>query len=79
MNEWHAGLNRCILSGKSKFCVCCGISKHLRYEFPVDPHQDGPIDLTRIDDEPFYFNPFSGEMSLEFPQADHQCKGGILA
>lgn len=36
------------------------------------------IDLTE-DDKPFYFNPFSGELSMDFPKAEHRLKGGILA
>src|SRR5882762_10390389 len=27
----------------------------------------------------FYFNPYSGELSLEFPKTERNCKGGILA
>lgn len=48
-----------------------------RYLFPPAPC-DGLIDLTE-DDKPFYFNPFSGELSLEFPKAERKLKGGILA
>ncbi|SCV70982.1 BQ2448_3744 [Microbotryum intermedium] len=29
--------------------------------------------------ESFYYNPFSGELSLEFPKATNGCRGGILA
>lgn len=36
------------------------------------------IDLT-ADDHPFYFNPYSAELSLKFPKAERNCKGGILA
>jgi DNA repair protein RAD5 len=36
------------------------------------------IDLT-ADEHPFYFNPYSGELSLKFPKAERNCKGGILA
>lgn len=36
------------------------------------------IDLT-ADDHPFYFNPYSGELSLKFPKAERSCRGGILA
>jgi DNA repair protein RAD5 len=31
------------------------------------------------DEIPFYFNSYSGELSLEFPKAERNCKGGILA
>ena len=27
----------------------------------------------------FYYNPYSGELSLEFPTASTSCRGGILA
>jgi DNA repair protein RAD5 len=37
----------------------------------------GIIDLT--EERPFYFNEFSGELSLEFPKATREFKGGILA
>ncbi|KIP11786.1 hypothetical protein PHLGIDRAFT_83110 [Phlebiopsis gigantea 11061_1 CR5-6] len=47
------------------------------YAFPSEPHQ-GVIDLT-ADDRPFYFNEFSGELSLEFPKAERKFRGGILA
>jgi len=45
--------------------------------FPPEPGND-VIDLTQ-DDKPFYFNPYSGELSLDFPKAERPCKGGILA
>ncbi|KAG2138689.1 SNF2 family N-terminal domain-containing protein [Suillus bovinus] len=47
------------------------------YAFPAEP-QDGIIDLT-ADEKPFYFNPYSGELSLDFPKAERKLKGGILA
>ena len=47
-----------------------------RYAFPADPSA-GVIDLT--DERPFYFNEYSGELSLEFPIAERKFKGGILA
>src|SRR5579859_2787855 len=49
----------------------------IRYVFPPEPGND-VIDLTQ-DDKPFYFNPYSGELSLDFPRAERPCKGGILA
>jgi len=50
-----------------------------RYFFPEKPAMDGEmIDLT-ADERPFYMNPYSGEMSLEFPKAERKCRGGILA
>lgn len=48
-----------------------------RYTFPSEA-VDGIVDLT-ADERPFYFNPYSGELSLEFPKAERKCKGGILA
>ncbi|KAJ3830336.1 DNA repair protein RAD5 [Lentinula raphanica] len=47
------------------------------YAFPTKPEQ-GCIDLT-ADDKLFYLNPYSGEMTLEFPRSEHDCRGGILA
>ncbi|KDQ63171.1 hypothetical protein JAAARDRAFT_119545 [Jaapia argillacea MUCL 33604] len=47
------------------------------YAFPGEP-KDGVIDLT-ADERPFYFSPFSGELSLEFPTTERKCRGGILA
>ncbi|KAF9532114.1 SNF2 family N-terminal domain-containing protein [Crepidotus variabilis] len=49
------------------------------YFFPQPSVAEGEmIDLT-ADEMPFYFNPYSGEMSLTFPRAERTCKGGILA
>ncbi|KAG2350922.1 hypothetical protein BDR05DRAFT_955063 [Suillus weaverae] len=47
------------------------------YTFPAEP-QDGVIDLTEAE-KLFYFNPYSGELSLDFPKAERKLKGGILA
>ncbi|KAJ3518013.1 hypothetical protein NLJ89_g135 [Agrocybe chaxingu] len=50
-----------------------------QYTFPQEPVMDGDtIDLT-ADDKLFYFNSYSGELSLDFPKAERNCKGGILA
>ena len=49
----------------------------LRYVFPCEP-VEGIIDLTS-EDRAFYFNPYSGELSLTFPKAERKCRGGILA
>ncbi|TFK26658.1 DNA repair protein RAD5 [Coprinopsis marcescibilis] len=50
-----------------------------QYAFPHDPTNDGDvIDLT-MDEKVFYFNPYSGELSLEFPKTERKCRGGILA
>ena len=74
-------LSRCILSGPSKFTFdwlfITVIYLVYRYAFPSKPI-DGIIDLT-TEDQQFYFNSYSGELSLEFPKAERKCKGGILA
>ncbi|KAF5385213.1 hypothetical protein D9615_001117 [Tricholomella constricta] len=50
-----------------------------QYICPQEPVLDGDlIDLT-ADDKPFYMNPYSGEMSLEFPKSERKFRGGILA
>ena len=50
-----------------------------RFAFPSEPSED-VIDLTMVEQpRPFYFNPYSGELSLEFPKAEVKCPGGILA
>ena len=48
-----------------------------RFLFPSEP-SDGIVDLTMVE-RAFYFNPYSGELSLEFPKAEVKCPGGILA
>ncbi|KAI0784921.1 SNF2 family N-terminal domain-containing protein [Abortiporus biennis] len=47
------------------------------YIFPLEPN-DGIIDLT-AEEKAFYFNDYSGELSLEFPKAERKFRGGILA
>ncbi|KAF7337701.1 DNA repair protein RAD5 [Mycena sanguinolenta] len=49
-----------------------------QYAFPLPRDGDGVIDLT-ADEKPFYFNPYSGELSLDFPKAERKGRGGILA
>ncbi|KAF8956086.1 RAD5-like protein [Flammula alnicola] len=45
------------------------------YSFPSEPIMDGAmIDLT-ADEKLFYFNPYSGELSLAFPKAERNCRG----
>ena len=53
------------------------LQQPVRYIFPLEP-TSGPIDLT-ADEMPFYFNEYSGELSLEFPKAERHFRGGILA
>ncbi|KAJ6541849.1 SNF2 family N-terminal domain-containing protein [Mycena capillaripes] len=48
-----------------------------QYAFP-HPRDGEVIDLT-AEEKPFYFNPYSGELSLEFPKAERKGRGGILA
>ncbi|GAA93614.1 uncharacterized protein L969DRAFT_100362 [Mixia osmundae IAM 14324] len=43
------------------------------YNFPDEFEQE------ILEDVPFWYNPFSGELSLDFPQASRKCRGGILA
>ncbi|RPD82238.1 hypothetical protein L226DRAFT_541643 [Lentinus tigrinus ALCF2SS1-7] len=43
------------------------------YVFPFDPNEE-MIDLT-ADERSFYFNEYSGELSLKFPKAERKCKG----
>lgn len=57
----------------------CQLTHLSRYFFPQKLDIDGElIDLT-TDEKPFYMNPYSGEMSLDFPKAERKCRGGILA
>ncbi|BFZ54136.1 DNA helicase rad5 [Savitreella phatthalungensis] len=46
---------------------------NLPFEDGVNPSQADIADAT------FYMNPYSGEMSLQFPKALDQCLGGVLA
>ncbi|KAI1143634.1 DNA repair protein rad-5 [Hypoxylon sp. FL0543] len=48
------------------------------YAWPTKDVDDQ--ELPQVDDQPsFYMNPYSGEMSLEFPVQEQHCLGGILA
>ncbi|KAG8771692.1 DNA helicase rad5 [Ceratobasidium sp. 428] len=47
------------------------------YIFPFEDN-DGVIDLC-AEERPFYFNPYSGELSLDFVKSENYRKGGILA
>lgn len=76
-------LLRWILCGKSK---SSGLTvridyidyRCIRYIFPPEPDETGALDLTK-DDTSFYLNPYSGELSIEFPKVNRSCRGGILA
>ncbi|KAI2465996.1 DNA repair protein rad-5 [Annulohypoxylon bovei var. microspora] len=48
------------------------------YTWPTKDVDDQ--DLPQVEDQPsFYMNPYSGEMSLDFPVQEQHCLGGILA
>jgi DNA repair protein RAD5 len=48
------------------------------YDWPRKDQDDRPVP-TVVDLDKFYVNPYSGEMSLEFPRQEQNCLGGILA
>ena len=62
---------------KMKYSFTNMTSHLLRYVFPPESF-DGIIDLS-ADEKTFYFNPYSGELSLQFPKVETKCRGGILA
>ena len=48
------------------------------YEWPTKDVDDK--DLPSVEGQPkFYVNPYSGDLSLEFPEQEQHCLGGILA
>lgn len=48
------------------------------YTWPVTDYDDK--DVPRVADQPcFYMNPYSGDLSLEFPAQEQHCLGGMLA
>ncbi|EJD52191.1 hypothetical protein AURDEDRAFT_159046 [Auricularia subglabra TFB-10046 SS5] len=50
------------------------------YTFPHDIGDGGDdmvVDLTE-EDRPFYFNSYSGELSLAFPKAERKCRGEMV-
>lgn len=48
------------------------------YAWPIKDADDK--DLPRVADEPcFYMNPYSGDLSLDFPVQEQHCLGGVLA
>ena len=79
---WTLGkLALCIPSGASayaQFWNTIVVDKEPRYNFPTRTAPGEVIDLT-ADERPFYFNPYSGELSLDFPRTERTCRGGILA
>lgn len=54
------------------------LNSDTRYAFPYEELASGIIDMTE-EQKPFYFNPYSGELSLTFPRVEKKCRGGILA
>ncbi|KAK4138124.1 hypothetical protein BT67DRAFT_369919 [Trichocladium antarcticum] len=57
------------------------VSMHPLWEEYTWPAKDcNDIELPRVDGHrTFYVNPYSGELSLEFPRQEQHCLGGILA
>ena len=56
----------------------------VRYAFKKERGQNDPIEIEDDDDwvdpsRKFYWNPYSGELSLTFPTSNTKAKGGILA
>ncbi|KAK6005110.1 hypothetical protein QM012_007889 [Aureobasidium pullulans] len=48
------------------------------YMWPAKDADDAPV--PQVEDQPnFYVNPYSGELSLDFPVQEQNCLGGILA
>lgn len=48
------------------------------YQWPTVDAENQPVPAIE-DQAMFYVNPYSGEMSLEFPQQEQGCLGGVLA
>ncbi|KAI9795698.1 MAG: DNA helicase rad5 [Piccolia ochrophora] len=48
------------------------------YAWPTKDVDDKEL-LTVIEQDKFYVNPYSGELSLDFPMQEQNCLGGILA
>ncbi|KAF2259389.1 DNA repair protein rad5 [Lojkania enalia] len=48
------------------------------YEWPTQDANNVPVP-TVADQTMFYVNPYSGELSLDFPKQEQNCLGGILA
>ncbi|KAF1847045.1 uncharacterized protein K460DRAFT_413854 [Cucurbitaria berberidis CBS 394.84] len=48
------------------------------YQWPVEDADSQPVPAIE-DQTMFYVNPYSGELSLEFPRQEQSCLGGILA
>lgn len=48
------------------------------YKWPIKDMDDQDVPCV-VNQESFYVNPYSGELSLEFPVQEQNCLGGILA
>ncbi|KAF1829723.1 hypothetical protein BDW02DRAFT_573724 [Decorospora gaudefroyi] len=48
------------------------------YQWPTEDADNQPVPLV-ADQAMFYVNPYSGELSLDFPKQEQNCLGGILA
>jgi DNA repair protein RAD5 len=48
------------------------------YQWPTQDADNQPVPVIE-DQTMFYVNPYSGELSLEFPKQEQNCLGGILA
>lgn len=71
-----------ILYGRSELRRERGLT--YRYAFRKDQAIGEPIEIEDDDDivdpsRKFYWNPYSGELSLDFPKSENNSRGGILA
>ena len=48
------------------------------YQWPIKDVDDNELPAV-VDQKSFYVNPYSGELSLDFPAQEQHCLGGILA
>ncbi|WAQ86001.1 hypothetical protein PtA15_6A631 [Puccinia triticina] len=55
------------------------VSIHPLWEEYLFPHDEDQAHQINGPDEQFYYNPYMGEFSFEFPRASRKCQGGILA
>ncbi|KAG0140819.1 hypothetical protein CROQUDRAFT_83943 [Cronartium quercuum f. sp. fusiforme G11] len=53
------------------------VSIHPLWEEYVFPIEQGTLSFT--DPEKFYYNPYMGDLTLEFPRASRKCRGGVLS
>ncbi|POW01689.1 hypothetical protein PSHT_12419, partial [Puccinia striiformis] len=55
------------------------VSIHPLWEEYIFPGDEEDASFNNLLEERFYYNPYMGEFSLEFPRASRKCQGGILA